>query len=229
MPRRKNLLINNEIYHVFNRGIAGLPIFKSVYDYRRMIGLIDFYRFERPLIRYSHYIRLPKDKKEEFINRLYKEGEEQVKILAFTLMPSHYHFQLKQIIDKGIEKFISNIQNAYARYFNTKYTNIGSLFQLRFKGVRMENEEQFIHVNRYIHLNPLTSFLIKKVDELADYEWSSYRTYTGDFKHDFIDTSIVMEVFNGKRDKLTKFTLDQIDYQRKLHLISRLIIEEKGF
>lgn len=225
MPRRNVLLVNDEVYHIFNKGVAGLPIFKSIYDYERMIDLVDFYRFENPPLRFSHYKRLPKDLKEEFTKNLHGEGKKMVEIFAFVLMPNHFHFQLRQIMEGGIVKFIGNLQNAYARYANTKYTGTGSFFQLRFKGLRTENDEQCIHINRYIHLNPLTSYLLKEPNELRKYRWCSFGTYTDDLVYDFVDKDFILAMFGREKERLIKFTFDQVDYQRKLADIKRMVLE----
>ncbi|OGM18419.1 hypothetical protein A2686_02325 [Candidatus Woesebacteria bacterium RIFCSPHIGHO2_01_FULL_38_10] len=225
MPRRNVLLVNDEIYHIFNKGVASLPIFKSVYDYQRMIHLIDFYRFKNPPLKFSHYNRLPINLKRDFITNLYRNGKRLVEVFSFTLMPNHYHFQLMQVLDDGITKFIGNMQNAYARYFNTKYKVTGSLFQLRFKSVRVESDEQCIHLNRYIHINPLTSYLIKDRDGLRKYKWSSFSTYTGDLIYDFVNTDFILKMFGRKKERFIKFNFDQVGYQRKLAELKRLIFE----
>lgn len=58
MARRIHPIITNQIYHVYNRGIAGMPIFSSVYDYSRFLDLINYYRFDSPDLRFSFYNRL---------------------------------------------------------------------------------------------------------------------------------------------------------------------------
>lgn len=224
MPRRNIILANDEIYHVFNKGVAGLPIFKSRYDYQRLINLIDFYRFSKPPLSYSHFKRLPTEEKKKSKTMLYKRGE-LVSIYAFTLMPNHYHLQIRQLKDDGITKFVGNLQNAYARYFNTKYGGLGSLFQLRFKAVRVENDEQCLHINRYIHLNPLTSYLLKEFDELYDYPWSSFSAYISKIKYDFVNTEFIMDMFNRSKNDFIKFTKNQLDYQRELAAYKHLTLE----
>ena len=44
-----------------------------------------------------------------------------IDILAYCLMPNHFHFLIRQKIDKGISTFVSNISNSYSRYFNQKH------------------------------------------------------------------------------------------------------------
>ena len=224
MPRRQIILANEEIYHVFNKGVADLPIFRDQYDYRRIIELVNFYRFQKPPSRYSFFSRLPKNTKNEILSKLQKTNQ-QVKIFAFVLMPNHYHFQLKQLTDNGISKFMGNLQNAYARFFNTRHHKTGSLFQLRFKAIRMESEEQLLHLNRYIHLNPLTSYLIRKPEDLKTYQRSSYPCFFNSDQQSFIDTDFILKMFSNNRQNFSKFVLNQADYQRQLASIKHLILE----
>lgn len=225
MPRRREFLVNNEVYHIFNRGIAGSPIFRSLHDYNRMIKLIEFYTFDNLSLRFSHYNRLPKDLKGKFLKNLHDKNERLVNIYAFVLMPNHFHFQLRQIRDSGIVKFIGNLQNAYARFFNTKYKSAGSLFQLRYKAVRVEGDEQLVHLNRYIHINPLTSFILNDPKDLEDYKWSSFPSYIAGTEFEFLNTDFVLKTFGGTKNDFIKFTLNQVDYQRKLAKIKRLTLE----
>ena len=224
MPRRKTLLVTSEYYHVFNRSIAKEPIFLGVKDYLRFTNLIDFYRFKKPQIRLSHYNRLEKSLKEEFIRKLYNSGEKLVQILAFSWMPNHYHLLLKQLEDSGISNFIRNLQNSYAKYLNTKYQRSGSLFQEMFKATRIQTDEQLIHVVRYIHLNPVTDYLLKGVSELETYPWTSFPSYIADLKSSFVETDFILKLFKSS-DKLKRFTYDQADYQRKLARIKHLTLE----
>lgn len=137
-------------------------------------------------------------------------------------MPNHVHFLLKESSSNGISCFMRNFQNSYAKYFNTKTKRSGSLFQSMFKAVRIESDEQLLHVCRYIHLNPLTSYLIKEFDQLETYPWSSFRHYVnGD---DIIEKKMIMQSFKTIED-FKKFTANQIDYQRKLDSIKHLTLD----
>lgn len=139
-------------------------------------------------------------------------------------MPNHYHFLLNQLTDGGIPTFAKNLQNAYAKYFNTKNERGGSLFQLMFKCTRIENDDQFKHTLRYIHLNPLTSFLLTKPLELINYRWNSFVGYMEMQSFNFVNTEFALKMF-GTKENLEKFTFDQIDYQRKLAKIKHLTLE----
>lgn len=225
MPLRITPLINDNHYHVFNRGVGRMPIFKSKYDYMRMIDLMDYYRFEKPPVRFSHYNRLNYDEKMILQEQIYKNSKELVEMYAFVLMPNHFHIQLKQLTENGISKFMGNFQNAYTKYFNTKHVRSGTLYELRFKAVNIESDEQVLHLNRYIHLNPFTSGFVDSDKGLMNYEWSSYPIYAAGTNISMINTRFVMDLFSEERDQFVKFTLDQVDYQKQLHNYKHLLLD----
>lgn len=223
MPYRKTPLVVGEIYHVFNRSIAREPIFLHNKHYQRGLDLLDFYRFNRPPLRFSHYNRLPQSQKNEFLENL-RNFDKRVIILAYCLMPNHVHFLFKQLIENGIASFMSNFQESYAKYFNIREERSGALFQSMFKAVRVETDEQLLHVTRYIHLNPLTSYVIKNIEELDNYPWCSFADYMGKQDFGIVDKEEVLGYFPSIK-QLREFTADQVKYQRELAKIKHLIME----
>jgi len=224
MPIRKILLVTNEIYHVYNRSIVQQPIFDSKKECSRILNLIDFYRFKDNPLKFSHFDRLEKEEKEKYLNSLY-QSQEQVKILSFSVMPNHYHLLLEQSWDLGITNFIRFVQDSYAKYFNLKTKRNGPLFIGPFKAVRVESEEQLLHVSRYIHLNPLTSYVLKKPEELRNYKLNSYSDYLSNQPRPFVETNVIMNFFKNSKD-FESFVLNQLDYQRNLEKIKHLLIED---
>jgi putative transposase len=224
MPVRNVVLATGEIYHLFNRSIAHQPVFTRAKDNSRFIETVNYYRFEKPRLRYSHFVRLTQEMKNNFLNRQMQEANKIVEIFAYSLMPNHFHFLVRQLQEDGITIFMSQIQNSYAKYFNLKYERSGSLFQEMFKGVRIETEEQLLHVARYIHLNQLTSYVLKTEQELEVSPWSSFSVYAGFQNMEFLNKELLMSYFPNK-DKFRNFTFDQISYQRELHDISHLLLE----
>jgi len=224
MPYRKTIFVNNEIYHTINRSIEEQTIFKGKRDYQRALDLIDFYRYNHPPLRFSHYNRLPKNEKEKFIKNLKENGKPVVEILAFCLMPNHFHFLLRQIREKGVQSFMRNFQDSFARYFNTKYHRVGLLFQGMFKAVRIETDEQLIHVSRYIHLNPVSSYIVE-IGDLENYPWSSFPEYLGKHPQGFTNPTPLLDFFKS-RTAYKEFVFNQADYQRRLQKIKHLALEE---
>lgn len=138
-------------------------------------------------------------------------------------MPNHFHFLLRQSTEKGISVFISNITNAFTRYFNTKHKRAGPLFEGVFKAVHIESEEQLIHVSRYIHLNPVASSIIHD-DELEGYRWSSYPEYLVTSPEEITQKELILDMFKSV-EVYRAFVNNQIDYAKQLDVIKHLILE----
>ena len=224
MPYRKTPLIADQIYHVFNRSVARQPIFLTDTDYRRALAVTEYYSYLKPALRFSHYNRLQPPQKNEFFKNLKKNSKPCIELLAFCFMPNHLHFLIKEIKENGIATFMSNFQNSYAKYFNLKTDRSGSLFQAMFKAVRIETDEQLIHVARYIHLNPITGFILKDIEELSNYPWSSFPIYLGKQTLDILNKDTVLSFFSSVK-RFIDFTRDQINYQRDLDKIKHLLLE----
>ena len=224
MPYRFIPLVSGEIYHLFNRSVARQPIFLRIYDYQRALEMIKFYLYVKPGLSFSHYRRLSSDDRKQFLENLENKGEKQISILAYCLMPNHFHFLLKGLTDNGITSFMGNFQNSYAKCFNAYNERNGSLFQSMFKAVRIETDEQLIHVVRYIHLNPSTAYIIKNAEDLINYRWSSFPEYFSKDESRLIDKNFVLGFFRSLK-VFEKFTFDQANYQRKLDKIKHLTLE----
>lgn len=219
---RKLVFANGEIYHIFNRGVEKRPTFTNKRDLKRAVETLSYYRFANASLRFSFFIRLEKEQQALALKRL--SISKRVDILAYCLMPNHFHFLLRQTRGNGISKFAADFTNSYTKYFNTKYKRVGPLFQGLFKAVHIDTDEQLLHVSRYIHLNPVSSFLIT-AEELEKYEWSSYPKYINKENPDFIDKNTVLDFFKDA-DSYKKFVLDQADYARTLEEIKHLALEK---
>lgn len=224
MPGRTIPLVTDEIYHVINRGISYQPIFNNKRDYSRAIETMLYYQNQTPPIKYSRFLRLSKTERKEIIESLIKQKKFLVEIISYCLMPNHFHLILKQITDNGISKFISNFCNSYIRYFNTKNKRKGPLLEGKFKAKRVETEEQLLHLDRYIHLNPYSSHLIKNFKDLENYSFSSFPEYLGKVKTNFCSKELILSHFKNVAS-YQKFIFDQADYQRELQQIKHLILE----
>lgn len=178
---RKLKFVNNSIYHICNRGVEKRKIFLGDKDYYRFIH--DLYEFNDETPAENVYYR-----------NLYETGTQRVRsllveILAFCLMPNHFHLLLKQLVDNGISIFMNKL-GGYSTYFNKKYERVGGLLQGRFRAIRIERQEHFIYMPYYVHLNPLElaepewkegriKDFNKAVNFLDSYRWSSYLDYVG--------------------------------------------------
>ncbi|MBI2011743.1 transposase [Candidatus Daviesbacteria bacterium] len=222
MADKRVPLATGEYYHVYNRGVARQPIFHHQSDYAQALLALSYYRFEKPPVRLSRFKELSKKDRETLLDQLTIKNKVLVKIVSFVLMPNHFHFLLQQTIDNGITIFLSKLSNSYTKYINTKNKRVGPILQGVFKAVHIESNEQLIHLSRYIHLNPVVSFVIKEV-ELLSYPWSSLPDYIKG-QSELVDSEPVLSFFKSGKD-YEKFVLDQIDYGKKLEEIKHLTME----
>lgn len=221
MPQRTIILANNEIYHVFNRSIAGTEIFSGLINMRKIFEIIDYYRFRQKL-RLSKFKSLSTAATEVYLNTL-KTTTPLVDIYAFAFMPNHFHFLVKQVQNDGISRFVANLQNSFAKVFNLKNERHGSVFQSQFKAKRIETDYQFIHVSRYIHLNPVTSYLIE-FNKLQTDTRTSFPAYATGKEIRSIKKDFLLSMFSSSEDYV-RFVSDQADYQKELAFIKNLILE----
>lgn len=148
-------------------------------------------------------------------------GEALVEIISYCPMPNHFHLLLKQVTDDGIKNFVRILSDSYSHYFNITKDRVGPLFQGKFKTVRIEDDNQLLHVSKYIHLNPVEAGLVKKAE---DFSWSSYREYIG-LTGGFCNKDIILGQFKSP-DGYKKFVQDYTDYTKKLQKIEHLLIEK---
>lgn len=187
----KRNFVAGDIYHVINRGVDKRKIFLDNKDHFRFIHNLfefndtkpinnNFYRFQKSNVIERRYIDESEKKPRELL----------VEILAFSLMPNHYHILLRSKFDDAIPFFMKRLNMGYSRYFNEKYKRSGTLFQGRYKAVPVTKEAHFIHLPYYIHFNPLDLVTpewrerkLKNYAEvikfLENYRWSSHLDYLG--------------------------------------------------
>ena len=137
-------------------------------------------------------------------------------------MPNHFHLLVKQLSDGGITEFMRKAMHSYTKYRNIKYKRQGPVFQGIFKAVRVETDEQLVHLSRYIHLNPLVASL---VSNLEHYLWSSYKDYIISDGDPRIAKEEVLNFFNSPA-QYQRFVLDHADYAAILEQLKHVVIEE---
>ena len=223
MPARNTPLVTDHFYHVYNRGVAKLPIFHNKRDYERFLLTVEYYHLDSPGLKLSHLLLMQRQDRIKRLSEHLQNSTPLVDIICYTLMPNHIHLLLKQRKDAGISKFCRLLFNSYNKYFNRKHDRVGPLFQGNFKAVRITNQEELLHVSRYIHLNPITAFIIHKED-LEDFPWSSYQDYLHEIRS-FLSTEIILSSFRSI-DAYKEFTEDQVDYAKKLSELKYAIIEK---
>ena len=202
--------VSGKIYHLLNRGVDKRKIFLDKEDHLRFIhDLFEFNDSDPVLdIRYTFNNILGIGRPKVRIER--KPRKILVDILAFVLMPNHYHLLVIPRQDDAVSLFMKKLNMGYAKYFNEKYDRSGALFQGKYKCVAIERDAHFIHIPYYIHLNPLDLKFpewrdrrinnYKKVFEyLESYRWSSHLDYLE--KNNFpsvTNRKLLSEYFGGE-------------------------------
>jgi len=180
--------LNNEIYHIYNRGVEKRDIFMNDMDYLQFIHYLFYLNDSKNLKNLSRRTSLPMSEVQPHSLEIRDKHTRKllVEILAFTLMPNHYHIVLSQKTDGGIVKFMQKLGTGYTMFFNEKYDRVGPLFQGRFKAALVKKDGHFLYLPHYIHLNPLDLLnkrdsipFIEKRKFLENYKWSSFPDYIG--------------------------------------------------
>ena len=224
MASKRAVIFQNDcIYHLFNRGVERRPIFFTPRDYKRFMSLLEYYRFHEIAKSYSHFLRLSLIEQIVFRQSL-ESKTTAIDILAFCLMPNHYHIIVKQNVDRGIHSFLSNVTNGYTKYLNTKRERVGPLYQGPFKAVYIETDEQLLHLSRYVHINPTVSNVVT-LNALSSYPWSSFPDYLDNSAKSFINTSKILSHFKTNQE-YKDFVYDHISYAEQLEKIKHLAMEE---
>lgn len=213
MPFRNTPFVNGQFYHLYNRGLNKEPIFTKKGDYTHFVKTLFYYQIKNPKPKFSTYRRtkiFPVDPSKKIIE-----------IHGYCLMPNHFHLLVRQLEDGGITEFMMRFVHSYCKYRNVKYDRQGPIFQGPFKAVLVESDEQLLHLSRYIHLNPLVSFITKDLDH---YPWSSYPGSIGLKEEPEVIKKEILNFFKSP-EEYQKFVLNQADYGTTLELIKHQVID----
>lgn len=221
--RRVIELATGEVYHIFNRSIADYKIFNNNGEYFRMMNLLKYYQIKNE-IKFSDFIQSKQVERngfDKFLEIISKDREKIVQIIAYCLMPTHFHLIIKQLVEKGISSYMANSLNSYTHYFNTKHRRKGPLWESKFKNVLVDNDEQLIHLTRYIHLNPTTALLTNRPEQWSHSSYNEYLS-TSRTTSTFCQYSDILDI---KSSEYKKFVNDRISYQQELAKIKNLLLD----
>jgi putative transposase len=139
------------VYHVLNRAVARLPLFENNADYEAFMRVLALALDKSPL-----------------------------RILAFVVMPNHWHFVLWPANDHQVTDFCRWFTHTHSRRWHAHYhtSGTGHIYQGRFKAFPVQTDEHLYAVCRYVERNPLRANLVTRAD---NWPWSSlWRRVHGD-------------------------------------------------
>lgn len=218
--RYKKLYIQG-VYHVFNKTINNFPVFKFDSNCNLFLKTIRYYRSSKATLSLSLLNRLSEDQLDSLNQLINCRKYFKIDIIAYTLMPNHYHFIIQQLADNGLSKFINDVFNSYTRHLNIKQERKGSIFLSKYKAEPIKTDESLVHVSRYIHINAYMANLVTSLDDMINYPWSSYKEYISG-KNDLCNTKPILSLFNNNPNSYQKFCQNHADYKKSLLQLSYL-------
>lgn len=144
MASRKFNFVNNEYYHLYNRGVDKRDITIDKFDSDRFVQSLDV--FNDIALSGSIY-EFSRD------TEVLKKERPLVEVLAYCLNPNHFHLLVRQKETDGVSKFLHRLTGGYSWYFNNKYKRKGALFQGPFKARHVDDNDYLLHLSAYINYN----------------------------------------------------------------------------
>lgn len=199
----KNIIktyIENGYYHLYNRGVEKRKIFLNEHNYNTFLFYLKLYLSPPKLLLEPDKIH-PLTKKRIRLNIKQVSLYGKIKLLAYCLMPNHFHLLIKQKTESAITELIRKLCTAYSMVFNQRYNRVGVLFQSRYKAVLIKTDEQLMHVSRYIHQNPI-DLAEDGPMQFINYPYSSLPQYLGKYKTTWLHPQEIFRYFNQKNPAL---------------------------
>jgi REP element-mobilizing transposase RayT len=178
MPRRRTQFAQGQYYHIYNRGVERRPIFREEENYLYLLRLVKEYT-----------------------------GELGVTVIAYCLMPNHYHVLVRQDGEKRAGLLPQLAFNRYTKAFNKRYGRTGTLFEGRYRSVWVDRTEYLFHLCRYIHANPVKAGLVSRLEE---WPFSNYLEWVRKRNGTLVDREFVAESFPDV-DGYCEFVLEYLE------------------
>jgi len=220
---RETLFINDEFYHVYNRGVDKRIIFSDDYDVERFLQSMDEFNTLEPIgsIYENSFVKnRAKNTKSS------SDQDHLVEFVAYCINPNHFHFILKQVADGGISRFMKSLGGGYAKYFNEKHKRSGTLFQGRFRAIHVDSNDYLLHLSSYVNLNDRVHKLGNPTSKLVKSR-SSWGEYLGN-EENFCFKDIILDQFKDSKDykSFAGKSLEGILINRgKLDGVDKLLLE----
>ena len=191
----------NSYYHVYNRGVEKRVIFEDNEDYTVFLNLLKRH--------------LGSEVSYDSSGREYERLDEEMSLVAFCLMPNHFHLLIYQVEADAMTRLMRKVCTAYSSYFNRKYKRVGRLFQGTYKASRIRDEGYLAHITRYIHLNP---------EDYLGWEWSSLPAYLGYRQYEWLHPEQVLDSQSQKQ--YLQFIEDYRDHRVMLKKIQAELADD---
>ncbi|MFA6096741.1 MAG: transposase [Candidatus Paceibacterota bacterium] len=221
---RKTIFANGEHYHVFNRGVDKRDIFSDTQDYDRFLLSMKLLNYTNDglMIEWRDYIKSnPTSSLDAFLKLRFRNGAPLIEIVAYCLNPNHYHFILKQVSDRGIEKFLHKIGISHTKYYNDKHKRSGSLFQGVFKSAHIDSNEYLLYLSAYVNKNNY----IHGYSDDDNWEYSSLPNYIGKRSDNLVTKNIILDHFKSIED-YDAFLNENAEYFKDKKELRKYTIEE---
>jgi putative transposase len=184
---------------------------------------------------YTHFLELLGEMSERF----------GVRVHAYALMPNHYHL-LISTPEGNASRAMQWVNVSYGVWHNLRHGRTGSVFQGRFGSVLVEGSAWGLEVSAYIHMNPVVMSskgfgkkeraaerlgwkkpdkeqVKKRLDDIRNFEWSSYRTYGGyGAKPDWLETGTLLRRVKDGEAGYRSFVEDRIRQGTEEDVISKV-------
>jgi len=147
MPRGRRVFPGGTVFHVLNRGNSRQTLFHTPNDFDAFIRVM----IESLLI-------------------------VSMRILAYCLMPNHWHFVLWPAQDDQLSDFMQQMTTTHVRRWQRAHQSEGQghVYQGRFKAFPIQNDDHFYTVCRYVERNAVRSGLVTRAE---DWVWGSAWAY----------------------------------------------------
>jgi REP element-mobilizing transposase RayT len=182
---------------VYARGNSRKRIFLDEHDYLAFLKLLERYLS-------------PEEAKDSY-GVSYPNFYNKVDLLAYCLMPNHFHLLVYQRQQKELTSLMQSIMTSYSRYFNTKYKRTGSLFESRFRASMITDDSYLQHITRYIHLNPR---------QWRSYEYSSLPYYLQRAQETWLRPERILELFESP-EKYEAFVADYEENKKLMDILKK--------
>jgi REP element-mobilizing transposase RayT len=211
---RKTEFANGEYYHIYNRGVDKREIFLEDFEYMRFLQALDEFNRIDPIG--SIFEQGFRDKN----TALGYSVSKLVEIVAYCINPNHYHLILRQMKDKGIEKFMHKIGMGYSKYFNHKHKRSGSLFQGKFQAIHIDSNEYLLYLSAYVNKNNFIHGY-----NTGDWKYSSLLDYLGKRNGKLCNKKIILSQLDNNVEQYKEFLENNASHLKEKKEMEKYLLE----